>query len=100
MDNKKLRPLAKLASEYYGVSLDKLMSGSRLREHVLPRRCCMYIAFDAGYTRRDIAEFWKCDRSTVHTACNKYADEISVDPKIKKQLIQFSEFVKRFLDKT
>jgi len=100
MDNKKLQSLSKLASEYYGVSLDKLMSGDRRQKYVIPRRCCMFIAFDAGYTKPDIAEFWKCDRTTVHSACNRYEHQVSVNPRIKKELIQFSEFVKKFLEKT
>ena len=100
MDNDKLLPLAKLASEYFHVPLQKLLSGDRHHEYVKPRRCCMYIAFDAGYTKPAIAKFWNCDRTTVHSACNKYAKEIKSGNHNLKELIQFSGFVKKFLKKS
>lgn len=99
MDNDKLLPLAKLASEYYHVSLQKLLSGDRHHEYVKPRRVCMYIAFDAGYTKPDIAKFWDCDRTTVHSAVNRYSKQVSINNHHRKELIQFSRFVKRFLEK-
>ena len=94
----KLERLAKLASEFYEVPLDKLRSSERIEKYAVPRRVCIWLAVDAGYTKVAVAKFWKLDRTTIHYSVKQYAKRIRSCKYEKSELIRFSQFVKKFLN--
>ena len=62
----KLSTLAEVAAEFYGVPLEKLKSPSTKAAHTKPRQTCQWVADDAGYTKSDVARFWKRDRASIY----------------------------------
>ena len=95
----KLERLAKLASEFYEVPLDKLRSRDGIAKYARPRRVCMWLAVDAGYSKADVGRFWKIDRTTVYYAIKQYTKRIRSCKYEKSELIRFSRFVKKFLNR-
>jgi chromosomal replication initiation ATPase DnaA len=94
----KLEKLAQLASEFYEVPLDKLRSRDGIAKYARPRRVCMWLAVDAGYSKAAVGRFWEIDRSTVHYSVKQYAIRIQSCRHEKSELIRFSQFVKKFLN--
>jgi chromosomal replication initiation ATPase DnaA len=94
----KLERLAKLASEFYEVPLDKLRSSERIEKYARPRRVCIWLAVDAGYTKATVAGFWKLDRTTIYYSVKQFNKRIRSCKYEKSELIRFSQFVKKFLN--
>ena len=94
----KLASLAKLASEFYEVPLDKLRSRERIEKYARPRRVCIWLAVDAGYAKAAVARFWKLDRTTIYYSVKQYNKRIRSCKYEKSELIRFSQFVKKFLN--
>lgn len=95
----KLASLAKLASEFYEVPLDKLRSSERIEKYAQPRRVCIWLAVDAGYSKAAVARFWKLDRTTIYHSVKQYNKRIQSCKYEKSELIRFSQFVKKFLNR-
>lgn len=95
----KLVSLAKLASEFYEVPLDKLRSSERIEKYARPRRVCIWLAVDAGYSKAAVARFWELDRTTIYYSVEQYTKRIRSCKYEKSELIRFSQFVKRFLNR-
>ena len=95
----KLASLAKLASEFYEVPLDKLRSSERIEKYARPRRICIWLAVDAGYAKAAVARFWKLDRTTIYYSVKQFNKRIRSCKYEKSELIRFSQFVKKFLNR-
>jgi|TARA_R110000824_G_scaffold361687_1_gene549601 chromosomal replication initiation ATPase DnaA len=94
----KLEKLAQLASEFYEIPLDKLRSRDGIAKYAIPRRVCIWLAVDAGYSKSAVARFWKLDRTTIYYSVQQYTKRLGSSKHEKSELIRFSQFVKKFLN--
>ena len=77
----------------FGVSKEKLLSRERTREVALPRQVVMYLLREEGnVSLPQIGEaLGGRDHTTVIYACEKVADMIERDDRLRKQIIQIRE---------
>lgn len=77
----------------FGVSVDRLMGRDRSREVALPRQVAMYLLRqEANVSLPQIGEaLGGRDHTTVMYACEKVADMIERDDRLRRQVIQIRE---------
>jgi chromosomal replication initiator protein len=77
----------------FGVSREKILSRERTREAALPRQVVMYLLREeANVSLPQIGEvLGGRDHTTVIYACEKVADMIERDDRLRKQIVQIRE---------
>ncbi len=77
----------------FGISRDKILSRERTREAALPRQVVMYLLREeANVSLPQIGEvLGGRDHTTVIYACEKVADMIERDDRLRKQIVQIRE---------
>jgi len=77
----------------FGISREKLMSRERTREAALPRQVVMYLLREeANVSLPQIGEvLGGRDHTTVIYACEKVADLIERDDRLRRQIVQIRE---------
>jgi len=61
------------------------------------RHVCQWVAFDAGYTKSDIARFWGMDRGAIYYGCKMVNNRIDTDPAEKEELMDFMKVVAKYI---
>lgn len=93
--HKQLEPahVVDVVASAFGVSKEKLLSRERTREVALPRQVVMYLLREEGkVSLPQIGEaLGGRDHTTVIYACEKVADMIERDDRLRKQIIQIRE---------
>ncbi|MPN04399.1 Chromosomal replication initiator protein DnaA [bioreactor metagenome] len=77
----------------FGISKEKMLSRERTREAALPRQVVMYLLREeANVSLPQIGEvLGGRDHTTVIYACEKVADMIERDDRLRKQIVQIRE---------
>jgi chromosomal replication initiator protein len=80
-------------ADAFGVSVDQLIGANRSRDVALPRHVAMYLLRkEANISLPQIGEaFGGRDHTTVMHACNKVADLIERDDRLRRQILQIRE---------
>jgi len=84
------RLVLEVVSEFFGVSLSALTGKSRARDIAFPRQVAMYLMREEGDMSlpRIGEELGGRDHTTVMYACDKIAELVDSDDKVRKQLMQ------------
>lgn len=84
-------------ARFYGQSTDSLMGKERSKNVVLPRQVAMYLLREEGGISlpRIGQELGGRDHTTVMYACDKVADLIETDDKVRRQVLQLKEQLAR-----
>jgi len=84
------KTVLEVVSEFFGVSLSALTGKSRARDIAFPRQIAMYLMRDQGDMSlpRIGEELGGRDHTTVMYACDKIAELIDSDDKVRKQIMQ------------
>ena len=80
-------------AEYFGIKTENLTGRDRSKEIALPRQVAMYLLREVGGVSlpRIGQELGGRDHTTVMYACDKVADLIESDDRIRKQVLQLRE---------
>jgi chromosomal replication initiator protein len=79
-------------AEAFGISLEKLLGRDRSRDIALPRQVAMYLLRQENISLPQIgATLGGRDHTTVMYACDKVADLIETDNRLRRQVIQIRE---------
>ena len=86
-----------VVSKYFGVTLERMASKDRSKDVVLPRQVAMYLMREeGGISLPKIGqELGGRDHTTVMYACDKVADMIESDDKVRRQVLQIKEQLNR-----
>lgn len=84
------KSVLEVVSEFFGVSLSALTSKSRARDIAFPRQVAMYLMREEGEMSlpRIGEELGGRDHTTVMYACDKIAELVDSDDKVRKQVMQ------------
>ena len=84
------KSVLEVVSEFFGVSLSALTGKSRARDIAFPRQVAMYLMRDQGDMSlpRIGEELGGRDHTTVMYACDKIAELVDSDDKVRKQVMQ------------
>ena len=84
------KTVLEVVSEFFGVSLSALTGKSRARDIAFPRQIAMYLMREEGDMSlpRIGEELGGRDHTTVMYACDKIAELVDSDDKVRKQLMQ------------
>ncbi|MBP7213122.1 MAG: chromosomal replication initiator protein DnaA [Anaerolineaceae bacterium] len=84
------KSVLEVVSEFFGVSLSALTGKSRARDIAFPRQIAMYLMRDQGDMSlpRIGEELGGRDHTTVMYACDKIAELVDSDDKVRKQVMQ------------
>ncbi len=84
------KTVLEVVSEFFGVSLSALTGKSRARDIAFPRQIAMYLMRDQGDMSlpRIGEELGGRDHTTVMYACDKIAELVDSDDKVRKQIMQ------------
>ncbi len=87
------RQIVKAVASTFGVSIDQMCGRSRSREIALPRHVAMYLLrSEVNISLPQIGEtFGGRDHTTVMHACDKVADLIERDDRLRRQVLQIRE---------
>lgn len=67
-----MQNLIEIVSKVFGVSVEDILSESKLLEHAEARKAFVYLAIDQGYARSTIARFinrWPGSVGSIYKAC-------------------------------
>ena len=80
-------------SKYFGISTERILSKDRSKDVVLPRQVAMYLMRElGGISLPKIGEeLGGRDHTTVMYACDKVADLIEADDRVRRQVLQLRE---------
>ncbi|HQL28277.1 MAG TPA: chromosomal replication initiator protein DnaA, partial [Anaerolineaceae bacterium] len=80
-------------SKFFGVSSDRILSKDRSKDVALPRQVAMYLMRELGGVSlpKIGEELGGRDHTTVMYACDKVADMIESDDRIRRQVLQLRE---------
>jgi len=80
-------------SKFFGVSSDRILSKDRSKDVALPRQVSMYLMRELGGVSlpKIGEELGGRDHTTVMYACDKVADMIESDDRIRRQVLQLRE---------
>jgi chromosomal replication initiation ATPase DnaA len=97
--SRRLRLLAEAATDFFDKPMEELRSKVRTNDLVWPRACCMWIARDAGYTLKFIADWWDKNHATIHNAVKLVNDLREMKPAYDKQFRRFAVFSKNYIQR-
>jgi chromosomal replication initiator protein len=84
--------IVEAVAEAFDISMDKLLSRDRSRDIALPRQVAMYLLRQENISLPQIgAAMGGRDHTTVMYACDKVADLIETDSRLRRQVIQIRE---------
>jgi len=80
-------------SKYFGISTERILSKDRSKDVALPRQVAMYLMRElGGISLPKIGEeLGGRDHTTVMYACDKVADLIEADDRVRRQVLQLRE---------
>ncbi len=80
-------------SKFFGISSDRILSKDRSRDVALPRQVAMYLMRELGGVSlpKIGEELGGRDHTTVMYACDKVADMIESDDRVRRQVLQLRE---------
>ena len=80
-------------SKFFGISSDRILSKDRSKDVALPRQVAMYLMRELGGVSlpKIGEELGGRDHTTVMYACDKVADMIESDDRIRRQVLQLRE---------
>lgn len=84
-------------SRYFGISTERLMSRDRSKDVVLPRQMAMYLLREQGNISlpKIGQELGGRDHTTVMYGCDKMAEMIETDDRVRRQVLQIKEQIVR-----
>lgn len=91
------KTVLEVVSGFFGISLSSLTGRSRARDVAFPRQVAMYLMREeGGISLPKIGqELGGRDHTTVMYACDKVADMIESDDKVRRQVLQIKEQLNR-----
>ncbi len=80
-------------SKFFGISSDRILSKDRSKDVALPRQVAMYLMRELGGVSlpKIGEELGGRDHTTVMYACDKVADMIETDDRVRRQVLQLRE---------
>jgi len=80
-------------SKFFGISTERILSKDRSKDVALPRQVAMYLMRELGGVSlpKIGEELGGRDHTTVMYACDKVADMIESDDRIRRQVLQLRE---------
>jgi len=86
--------VVRAVSDVFGVTIDRIMGRDRSREVALPRQIVMYILRSENISLPQIGDaLGGRDHTTVMYACDKVADLLERDDRLRRQVIEVREQV-------
>ena len=81
-----------MVSKAFNISVDRLLSPDRSREVALPRQIAMYLMRETNLSLPQIGQaLGGRDHTTVMYACEKVADLLERDDKVRRQVVQIRQ---------
>jgi ATPase involved in DNA replication initiation len=82
-----------VVSKYFGISTERILGRDRSKDVALPRQVAMYLMREqGGISLPKIGEeLGGRDHTTVMYACDKVADMIERDDRVRRQVLQLRE---------
>jgi chromosomal replication initiator protein len=81
-----------MVAKTFNISVDRLLSPDRSREVALPRQIAMYLMRETNLSLPQIGQaLGGRDHTTVMYACEKVADLLERDDKVRRQVVQIRQ---------